>query len=555
MFSSGPHDEGLLRICQKTSIQASSDNDRWLGCRSNHEECSSSSTSSRRTEQQGQYERLVEIHNTACSLYQRGLIDESLERLQLLVTTIHSLVPSSCDDDTTKQYRSLLVTILRNIAQVYFVKEKFAEALSFSKEAVAANTFEDDELSACLWFNLGFLLWQVEKSCDQAECALSRSLHILTKLRTASCLPAPTKLDSYIVSAQTHLLLIQELREGQRRLNSVSLLRMLIAKQASLGFEHESVAITLATLGSIYMKQRNFESAAHFLLANLRLQQSLNMSETDQLRTLTQLGQCFQRLGRDVEAMSAFREALRLKSKTIMIEDPNVQVLFATALYNIGMIQSCQGDRNDQQRRMRALHSFKLCLDLRRKALGPESPGVASTLHNIGILLLEDGQVANSMKCFQESLQIRRKVFGSKHHEVATSLRHIGKINHNLGEYHESLRLHLEALWILRQSPRYSSDYLMEVLVGLGQAQHANGFMDQALKSYDEASKLIRERRDKGYRNATRHMIRILNIMGGLALDMADVDSANKYFEEAATLSGKKHVAIASHVPPCAAAA
>jgi tetratricopeptide (TPR) repeat protein len=554
MFSRGPHDEGLLRLCQNATIHASCDTENRLESSANDHDCFALATHSA-TAQQIQCDRLVEINNMACSLYQSGSIDESLEKLLMLVTVIHCLAPSSCDDTTTQHHPSLLATILRNIAQVYFVKEKYVEALKFSKEAVASNTLEDDELSACLWFNLGFLLWHVEKSFEGAKCALSRSLHILTKLRTTSYLPAPTKLDRYIVSAQSHLLLIQEQREGQGRLNSVSLLRMLIAKQASLGFEHESVANTLATLGSFYMRHRNFESAVHFLLATLSLQQSLHFSETDQLRTLTQLGQCLQRLGRDVEAMSAFREALRLKSKSIMREDPQVQALFATALYNIGMIQSCQGDRNDQQRRMRALHSFKLCLDLRRKALGPESPGVASTLHNIGILLLEDGQVANSMKCFQESLQIRRKVYGSKHHEVATSLRHIGKINHNLGEYDESLRLHLEALWILRQSPRHSSDYLMEVLVGLGQAQHANGFLDQALKSYEEASKLIRERKDKGYRNASHHMVRILNIMGGLALDMADVDSANKFFEEAATLSGKKHAAVPSHVPPCAAAA
>jgi hypothetical protein len=49
-------------------------------------------------------------------------------------------------------------------------------------------------------------------------------------------------------------------------------------------------------------------------------------------------------------------------------------------------------------------------------------------------------------------------------------------------------------------------------------------------------------------------MVRVLNIMGGLALDMVDSDAANKFFTEAAKLSGQSHVVV-NNLPPCAAAA
>lgn len=478
MFARGFLDEGIKRLHRKSPMLSSCDQWAEPGVAALDRECLRSNCTQLTTPLPS-VDYLAEVNNMACSLYESGSINESLEKLRLLVQTVQSEVRLSTDDATQRS----LATILRNIAHIYFVKELYLDALSFSKQAVNFNIDDGDEFSASLWFNLGLLTWQVEKTRGQAESALRRSLEILTTLRTECVPPAPTIVDRDIVSVHALLLLIQEQHQGRVPVNNVSLLRMLMAKRTSFGYEHASVSNTLCTLASLYMKQRKYEVAATFFREALRLQRKLNLSVTMVFRTLTLLGQCLQPLGRNIEAMSCFRDALRLKGKTIMREGAHVQAMFATALYNIGMIQSCQGNRNDQQRRMRALHSFKLCLDLRRRALGSHNPAVASALHNIGILLLEDDQVTKSLECFQESLHIRRKAFGSRDHEVASSLRHIGKIIHDRGEYHESLRLYLEALWILRKSSGDSPEHLIEVLMGLGEAQHSNGLFDQALKS------------------------------------------------------------------------
>jgi hypothetical protein len=49
-------------------------------------------------------------------------------------------------------------------------------------------------------------------------------------------------------------------------------------------------------------------------------------------------------------------------------------------------------------------------------------------------------------------------------------------------------------------------------------------------------------------------MVHVLNIMGDLALDMMDIQSANRFFEEAAQISGQEHI-VFNESPPCAAAA
>lgn len=124
--------------------------------------------------------------------------------------------------------------------------------------------------------------------------------------------------------------------------------------------------------------------------------------------------------------MVCFREALRLKGSSVYQEPPHIQVVFATVLYNVGMIQSVHGDNDDNMHQQRALQSFKICLDLRMKAVGRMHPDDESVMHNIDFLLLQEGQAKESLEYFLEWLEIQCRTLGPNHHEVASSLRHIG---------------------------------------------------------------------------------------------------------------------------------
>lgn len=490
---------------------------------------------------------VAEINNAACTLYEEGRVSESLEMLEQVAEVSRAF--------GRVHQNPTLAIILRNTSQIKFVQGQISQATKLSKGAIDANGGVDEHLAASLWFNLGFLEFEAENSYEEAEWALGRSLQLLTGLRSDSIPFSPTTVDRDIVSAEVLLLLIRSRSQTRARGDAMSLIRLLMTQRATFGYEHESIYKTLSSLGSVYAKQRNYGTAINFLLEALRLQHQLGLLGGAKLTTLTQMGQCLNALGRELEGMSCFREGLRLHTKTIMNEPPAIQEVFATALYNIGMIQSNQGDRNDQRRRMRALHSFKLCLDLRRKVLGEESPAVASVLYNIGILVLEDGQVTKAMGYFLESLHIRRKAFGPRHPEVASSLCRIANIHYDRGDIHVALKLNLRALSILRHSNEYFPDsLLLSVLTGVGDAHQSSGLIDQAMKSYEEAHKLLRRIKEKGGKNVTQHMIRVLNIMGDLSLDVANIEAANRFFAEAARLSGQRYVYV-NRVPPCAAAA
>ena len=234
-----------------------------------------------------------------------------------------------------------------------------------------------------------------------------------------------------------------------------------------------------------------------------------------------------------------------------------MKTVCATILYNIGMIQSSHSDVCDRERRKRALHSFRLCLDLRREVFGVNHPAVASALHNIGILVLEDGQFSESLNCFQESLRVRKYVLGPDHYEVASSLRHIGKLFHDRGDFLLATNLYSEALSILRKSPVDDTQNLVEVLLGLGQTQQLRGLLDEALQSYNEAVTLLRgNRKENRYNCPNKAIIQVLTVMGNIYIDMSDLDSANTFFAEAAHLSGEKKKLLLEGKPSsCAAAA
>ena len=490
--------------------------------------------------------RAVVYNNMALAWYKQGHYDQALWALQNALKALRQFHSDGGKDPASNNTAS---TLLSNMGHIYFRLGDLERALNLSVEAYHAHDGTEDEFRASLLFNFGRLLFILDQGLAEAEHALTCSLHIITNAESDSR-------ERDIVTVQTLLLIIQEQRKRDCDEFALALLRALVHQRNEFGYENEPVADTLCQLGELYIIRGQHKQASMFLTEALRVQKHIKVCDTDLLFTLSQLGQCLHSIGDHPEAMLCFREALRLKGRSIYQEPPHVQVTFATILYNVGMIQSIHGGQEDTMRRKRALQSFRICLDLRTKALGRMHPDVASVMHNIGFLLLQESEPNESLELFRESLEIRCKTLGSNHPEVASSLRHMGRIYHDRGEHERALRLHTKAFFILQNSHEDCSNDMIEVLMGLGQAQHSMGYLDQALRSYEEAANLLRQCKRRGKKGSAQHIARVLNIMGNLALDMSNVDAANAYFAEAAALSESSSIpASVKDLPVCAAAA
>lgn len=485
-------------------------------------------------------------NNKARELYHQGRLEDGLEALSESIEILR-YHPSISEEVQLLDYVAIL---LRNMGHIAFVQDHLEESLLYVMEALQLGESAHD------WYNLGQLLWRLDRGIDEAESALTRSMQILIESKGDSTPCALAIRNRDMVTVQTLLLTVQAQRSGSAHEDAVPLLQLLVNQRATHGYEDESVSKTLRSLGTLYWRMGRTQIANRFLSEALRVQHHVGAPETEILMTLARLGQVLYDDCHDIEAMACFREALRIKGTMVIGESAQVKAICATVLYNIGMIQSRQGDIGNHCRRQRALHSFRLCLDLRQEVLGVDHPAVASALHNIAILLLESGQVSDSMKSFEESLRIRKLVLGSAHLEVATSMRHIGRLFHDRGDYQLAIKNYSDALFILRNSKSSQTHHLVEVLEGLGKAQHSTGLLDQALQSYIEAASFLRRQRgSKAKKSPIKGIIRLFNVMGNLSLDMADVEAAKKFFAEAARLSGRKQSFLEKRLPPCAGAA
>jgi len=82
--------------------------------------------------------------------------------------------------------------------------------------------------------------------------------------------------------------------------------------------------------------------------------------------------------------------------------------------------------------------------------LGPEHPDVASTLNNLAILLVEEGEPQEARLLHERALRIREKAFGPDHPAVAQSVQNLASAIRATGDYRQALTLYERALEIYR---------------------------------------------------------------------------------------------------------
>jgi tetratricopeptide (TPR) repeat protein len=68
---------------------------------------------------------------------------------------------------------------------------------------------------------------------------------------------------------------------------------------------------------------------------------------------------------------------------------------------------------------------YERALAIREKALGPEHPDTATSLNNLALLLLAQGDLAAARPLYERALAIREKVLGPDHPYTATGLNNL----------------------------------------------------------------------------------------------------------------------------------
>jgi serine/threonine protein kinase len=112
------------------------------------------------------------------------------------------------------------------------------------------------------------------------------------------------------------------------------------------------------------------------------------------------------------------------------------------------------------------------------KIFGSESKEVATSLNDLGLVLLREGNLAEAEATQLKGLSIRRNLSGNDHLEVAASLKNLSDLRLRQGRFEEAETLSREALGIRQRSA--GSLEMSDSLRGLAKILRAQGKFDKA---------------------------------------------------------------------------
>jgi hypothetical protein len=140
------------------------------------------------------------------------------------------------------------------------------------------------------------------------------------------------------------------------------------------------------------------------------------------------------------EALLYFGYALRLKRKTLPIEDHSVQAAFSDILFDIGIIQAEQGG-DDDYHYLKSMDAFRICLDVRQHCFGSDHPAVASVMYHLAMSYAALDEKQTAMELLMESLAILQFYTDENQVHQGVSQQDLSKVWMALGKVQESLGL------------------------------------------------------------------------------------------------------------------
>jgi tetratricopeptide (TPR) repeat protein len=153
------------------------------------------------------------------------------------------------------------------------------------------------------------------------------------------------------------------------------------------------------------------------------------------------IGSTYAGLGLYAEAERQLRaaEALQLKTGARPLERGDTQNRLVNVLYQARKFPE-------------AIKAAELAVDLRRQALGPEHKDVATSLDDLGAVLMASGDMTRAEPLMRESLAMRRRLLPATDPLLAVGLNNLAYLVWRKGQLEEAEAMYREALAIDRQA-------------------------------------------------------------------------------------------------------
>ena len=190
--------------------------------------------------------------------------------------------------------------------------------------------------------------------------------------------------------------------------------------ERTLGPTHPAVATILNNLANVYMEQGRYAEAEPLLKRALAIKQKdARPRPSRSCRAAQQSRQRLSRQGRNAEAEPLYKRVLASMRKALGPDHPDV---------GREPEQSRGTVRRARPIRARPSRSTSVRWRSREKALGPDHPDVATSLNNLAVLYIAQGQLRAGRAALQALAGDREKASGPDHPDVATSLNNLAEL-------------------------------------------------------------------------------------------------------------------------------
>jgi CHAT domain-containing protein/Tfp pilus assembly protein PilF len=234
--------------------------------------------------------------------------------------------------------------------------------------------------------------------------------------------------------------------------------RILVLQQEVLTERHPDRALTLQNLASVYLEQECYDQAEPLLLTALAIWQAPGDGPQSNLAACQhQLALLYDHQDRFEQAIPLYRQAIDIWKQL-----PAEKLRSAQSLDNSGLCLLKQGEN------AQAIACIQEALEVRRAVLGEQHPAVAANLHELGLLLVDQGDYQQATIHYRQALALYQHIPGAAGeilkigNRLAIACFYLSNYTEAEESYQQVLALHQT----LPESAEYTPD-LIEALNGL----------------------------------------------------------------------------------------
>ena len=276
-------------------------------------------------------------------------------------------------------------------------------------------------------------------------------------------------------------------------------LQDLIARtEQKKGLQDPSLASLYASMGKIYYRriesgecenfQREYELAIDCFKKAIALQQELDV-EAELSSSLNYLAELYQSQGRYSEAEPLYLHALEIDRRSLPKDPPGL----ATHLNNLAELYQFQGRYSEAE------PLYLQALKIVRRSLLKDHPDLATHLNNLALVYQSQGMYSEAEPLYLQALEIDRRSLPEDHPRLASHLNNLALLYGYQGRYSEAEPLYLQALEIHRVSLPEDHPSLAIDLNNLAGLYRSQGRYSEAEPLFLQAVEILRSKLPKNH--------------------------------------------------------